>query len=676
MHSRMMMLLLIWLLVLSFRPAATSEEDTLEECWLDDPLGSKGPWADQCCRPKPCGLDVCWAPPTFTYEFCCGEDSCRPLIIEEVKSGLDLAVKSLPNSNASVLAFRAAPEAFRKLLKLEGVQLSGENQKCNCAVAYAAAALVRLAEENPKLALAVQPWWLVYGVDWKNLLKDGWGGIFGWLNRFALELEGPQVDDSVDMLEEADLDQRQREMMDVISAEQAEARKIMDSLQRVGQVTLLSLLHALRTHGTFGRIWKKLNSDLAWRKHGQKCVVTRGTDDQGRWICEPWTYHIDANFSSLLPKYKQAAGLNGVGESRVAVCVLGAPRTVVKTYPSTRENVVRALSADTFVYVPFQSLLTPALEEDLKGLGEAVTAILVPDVDRDTFEARVISELKDPKFRLFYGMAKGPWRAPLFRQMGSSMWGYHNQHGCRRMVESFENQRGWQYEWVVFARAEMFWTQRHPPVEVLDPAYVHIPMGQDNNNYNFNPLKGVNDRHAVVPKRWFDAYFNRYQSILDGSAWSYLARVAQEGYMINTEQYLLLHLEAHKVQIRRFPPVSFLSHCTEGPQCQHLYKGTNLGKQRWTPTAKYFTEMLEARRTTVDDFHKVRRLESGWIWMPVWPHVAWIWGIVKKDDRNASLQDMDPKELLGSDVVCGLSKHGAISSLRWIFFKRCECHAS
>eukprot|EP00913_Durusdinium_trenchii_P015701 g14755.t1 len=77
-------------------------------------------------------------------------------------------------------------------------------------------------------------------------------------------------------------------------------------------------------------------------------------------------------------------------------------------------------------------------EEDLKGLGEAVTAILVPDVDRDTFEARVISELKDPKFRLFYGMAKGPWRAPLFRQMGSSMWGYHNQHGCRRMVESFE----------------------------------------------------------------------------------------------------------------------------------------------------------------------------------------------------------------------------------------------
>lgn len=94
-------------------------------------------------------------------------------------------------------------------------------QKCNCAVAYAAAALVRLAEDwntfffdswighficFQKLWFLRRtqswPWqsnlgalvllceladctlrlilrWLVYGVDWKNLLKDGWGGIFG-----------------------------------------------------------------------------------------------------------------------------------------------------------------------------------------------------------------------------------------------------------------------------------------------------------------------------------------------------------------------------------------------------------------------------------------------------------------------------------------------------------------
>lgn len=48
---------------------------------------------------------------------------------------------------------------------------------------------------------------------------------------------------------------------------------------------------------------------------------------------------------------------------------------------------------------------------------------------------------------------------------------------------------------------------------------------------------------------------------MDGSAWSYLAQVAQGQYQINTEQYLRLHLEAFQVPVRRFPPVSFLSHC-------------------------------------------------------------------------------------------------------------------
>jgi hypothetical protein len=36
-------------------------------------------------------------------------------------------------------------------------------------------------------------------------------------------------------------------------------------------------------------------------------------------------------------------------------------------------------------------------------------------------------------------------------------------------------------------------------------------LSQDNNFYNHNPLYGINDRHAVVPKRWFKAYFNRYE---------------------------------------------------------------------------------------------------------------------------------------------------------------------
>eukprot|EP00439_Symbiodinium_sp_Y106_P001427 s7816_g1.t1 len=236
-------------------------------------------------------------------------------------------------------------------------------------------------------------------------------------------------------------------------------------------------------------------------------------------------------------------------------------------------------------------------------------------------------------------------------------------------------QRGWEYEWVVFARAEMVWVHDHPPIEVLSPKYVYIPMGQDNSFYNFNDLKGINDRHAAVPKRWFKSYFNRWECLLNGNAWKYLAKVAKAGYMINTEQYLWLHLQAEGVQVRRFAPVSFLSHCTEGPQCQHLYKGTDLGKVRWTQTAKYWTEMLESRRTIVDDFHYVKRPEKGWIWLRQWPPVPLIWGAISKKQFENPLEDVEPQEKVGADLACGLSKHGPISSLRWVFFLRCECHA-
>ena len=33
--------------------------------------------------------------------------------------------------------------------------------------------------------------WFVYHIEWQLLLNSGWGGIFGWLNRFPPESEGP-----------------------------------------------------------------------------------------------------------------------------------------------------------------------------------------------------------------------------------------------------------------------------------------------------------------------------------------------------------------------------------------------------------------------------------------------------------------------------------------------------
>jgi len=676
-------MLLIRLLALSWLGRAGADEDdekldTAESCWVEDPLGSKSNWAKHCCRPKPCGQSQCWVPPMYTYEFCCDEDACRNLAVEEVKHALDVTVESLPNENASSLAFRAAPQAFRKMRGLQA-ELSTADQACTCGIAFAVATLLWYPEDSAALDIAIKPRWFLEGMDWGRFVEEGWSSIFKWLDRFA-HVEGKAAQNAVHSLYEEfeDLAERRRSLLKVVRLEQEEARRMWERESKASDLSISDVIRKLREQGVFQRVWRHVMVDLAWRQKGQKCAVGQGTESDGRWLaCEPWEYHLTANFSSVLPSIESRDGLvgDGLGKSNVAVCVLGAPRTVVKTYESIREKVVDTLKGDAFIYVPFSGTFTPALEEDLRALGRAVTAIVVPDVDRSTFEERTQREFYDPRLWMLYSKANGPWRAPMFRQMGSSMWGYHNQHCCRRMVESFEQQRGWEYEWVVFARAEMVWVHDHPPIEVLSPKYVYIPMGQDNSFYNFNDLKGINDRHAAVPKRWFKSYFNRWECLLNGNAWKYLAKVAKAGYMINTEQYLWLHLQAEGVQVRRFAPVSFLSHCTEGPQCQHLYKGTDLGKVRWTQTAKYWTEMLESRRTIVDDFHYVKRPEKGWIWLRQWPPVPLIWGAISKKQFENPLEDVEPQEKVGADLACGLSKHGPISSLRWVFFLRCECHA-
>merc|ERR1712032_1521068 len=77
---------------------------------------------------------------------------------------------------------------------------------------------------------------------------------------------------------------------------------------------------------------------------------------------------------------------------------------------------------------------------------------------------------------------------------------------------------------------------------------------------------------------------------------------------------------ANGVEVRRFPPVAFLVACTEGPQCQHLFKGTNLRERKWAFTAKYISELHEVRRTVHDSLLRVNRDKNNWIWVPVHPH--------------------------------------------------------
>mmetsp|Transcript_19044 Transcript_19044/g.62060 ORF Transcript_19044/g.62060 Transcript_19044/m.62060 type:complete len:687 (+) Transcript_19044:75-2135(+) len=684
MSSALLLLLLPSVLLLSLPPAAVhAAEEVAEaeervdeaaessECWTYGGGDQFGLGPELCCGPAPCGQKNCWAPPEFQYFFCCEEPACRPAVITGVQRALAEAAAlgpALATRNASAVARGAAAEELQTLRRrLRGLRLDRSNggQDCNCAVAYAAALLLASGGADDALAnRAIRPSWLAEGISWHTIVADGWGALFAWLARPPVSGSHPNCAASSDIAPRPSAAPRSLEHSESLSLEalvdlaQERARKVAAEVGD-GECALSTLVSSLRADGTFAELWGRIAADEAARRLGRKCVAVEDATGHAAWTsCSTWSYSIDADFSS--PK----AGVGTRQGAVAAVCVVGAPRNVLDTFRSIRDNVLKVLHGDAFVYVPFGGSLTPHLERQLSRLGPIATAIAVPDVDQQGFEQRFLGELHDPRLAALYSQAPGPWRAPVFGQMGSSMWGYFHQDVCQRMVKAYEEQRGnLRYDWVVFARADMMWTHRHPPIYLLNPGFVHVPFGQDNSYYNHGPEHGLNDRHAIVPRHLVDGYFGRIQALRTGEAWGwYVERMATAGDLINTEQYLLIHLRACEVPIRRFPPVAFIVQCTEGPQCQHLYKGTNLGKQQWTQTAKYWTELIEVTRTTHDDFHGVHRPRHGWIWERERPYAAL--------DPKVS----NPWELHSLDFVCCTSRSGPVTCSRlWTFMKRCQC---
>jgi len=204
----------------------------------------------------------------------------------------------------------------------------------------------------------------------------------------------------------------------------------------------------------------------------------------------------------------------------------------------------------------------------------------------------------------------------------------------------------------------MYWQRAHPRTKLLDPQFVHVPFGQDNSFYDGGSEYGLNDRHAAIPRHLAGLYLGRWEAYTSGRSWVYLERAAFSGEQINAEQFLLMHLRAEGVPVARFPPVAYLAMCIESPQCLHLFKGTTLGKRKFTYTAKYFSELVEVVRTVYDDEKRVRR--NDWIWVKV-PLYAL--------DPEVS----HPWQLHTLEFACGVGPSGPVSSRRWDLLRRCQC---
>eukprot|EP00933_Yihiella_yeosuensis_P074048 TRINITY_DN82884_c0_g1_i1.p1 TRINITY_DN82884_c0_g1~~TRINITY_DN82884_c0_g1_i1.p1 ORF type:complete len:275 (-),score=26.82 TRINITY_DN82884_c0_g1_i1:264-1088(-) len=80
------------------------------------------------------------------------------------------------------------------------------------------------------------------------------------------------------------------------------------------------------------------------------------------------------------------------------------------------------------------------------------------------------------------------------------------------MLEEMEMKRGKRYKYWVYTRLDWHWLEPPPPIalfESTDPNSVWIPDGND--------WDGLNDRFALVPRRWTHAYFGRWPRLLNGT---------------------------------------------------------------------------------------------------------------------------------------------------------------
>lgn len=650
------------------QPREEELESQEEDCWtfggIDRVEGSLVR-PETCCAFPPCGLSVCWSVASFSYDFCCGEPACRPAVVAAVRQAVADGLQ-VPNATMASVQQRA-PRAFRAVRQMlwsqKGQVLLKESvnrmQECVCAFAYAAAVIAR-----GEATSTIYAGWFTHGFNWSLAATKGWAAL---LALPAL------LSDVGDRLSPVSWESGAGRLPTFPRRPSAGFwQRAQEAAQRLG-VEELQPFHALARAGEAVGLWQRLlgaaRAELHYSQASRKCVAVRSRNGRGKWVgCVPWEYSRDADYSSPRPG---AGAARGMGQAAAAVCVLGAPRGVVDTFESLRTRVLDALAADAFAYIPFSGTLSQEMEQRLTNLGPIVTAIAVLDVDRAGMEQRFFNELELPELKELYREALGPWRAPIYGQMGSSAWVYHMQHTCQRMVEAYEVQRRQRYDWFVFARADLQWLHPHPGLAVLSPNFVHVPRGQDNNHYFHGPFLGLNDRHAAVPRRWVDAYFGRWQSLIDGRLWEVLKIVALLGHQINTEQFLFIHLAHLRVPVRRFPPVAFVVHCAEGPQCQHLYKGTNLRKQQWTAVPKYWTELVEVSRTLKELPRKHGRYDAAkgileWIWTELRPHT------------NTSPVIFDPPhpyEVHSMELACCLTPSGPASCYSWIFLGKCKCLA-
>ena len=148
--------------------------------------------------------------------------------------------------------------------------------------------------------------------------------------------------------------------------------------------------------------------------------------------------------------------------------------------------------------------------------------------------------------------------------------GIHNLHQLHalslalQLVARTERRNGWQYDRIVHTRLDLQWLRPHPPLHLLAASQAWVPSGEDY-------YGGLNDRHAVLNRTQAEAYFGRWEALLEGKVMQIEPQLrrgrVERGVAMSNENFLAETLRYHGVAVRRFPAVAHLRCCDGRELC-------------------------------------------------------------------------------------------------------------
>jgi len=155
-----------------------------------------------------------------------------------------------------------------------------------------------------------------------------------------------------------------------------------------------------------------------------------------------------------------------------------------------------------------------------------------------------------------YASVGGNFLGPLVGHDGRNAFLLRDLWRCLQLVRRHESLSILRYHYVAFSRIDIHWFAPPPPLKFFlqaDPDAIWLPDGQD--------WDGVNDRFALVPRRWADAFFGRWPRLLNGSLLSAVRSAAGHRrldlkFEAGPEWLLLAALRRARATVLRFSPVA------------------------------------------------------------------------------------------------------------------------